>query len=99
MQLYDKTIALTCTVPGNTNILVGDRIPVTLPLDNITAQDMDVVAVEHNYTQNALFTTTPSFIYTGDIRVLPPSNPFDATNRQLQHLKSVTSELYTRIVR
>jgi hypothetical protein len=98
MQLKEKTIGLNCTLPFNTNILLGDRCPVTITHENLSAFNMDVVAVEHNMVGNT-FTTKPSLIYTSDIRVFPPTSTAEALNRQVQNLKAVTSDIYSRIVR
>lgn len=98
LQLKEKTIGLNCTIPFNSNILLGDRCPVTIPHENLSSFNMDVVAVEHSMVGNQ-FTTKPSLIYSSDIRVFPPTSPAEALNRQVQNLKSVTSEIYSRVVR
>jgi hypothetical protein len=98
MQLKEKTVALSFTVPGNINILRGDRIPLTLPPDNITAIDFDVVSVEHFIDQSG-FWSRPELIIGPDIRSFPPRTPAEALNKNIQHLKTVTSELYSRVVR
>jgi hypothetical protein len=98
MQLKEKTVGVSFTVAGNTNILRGDRIPLTLPPDNISAVDFDVVAVEHNFNSSGLW-TTPQLVIGPDIRVFPPQTPTEALNRNIKQLKTVTSDLYSRVVR
>ncbi len=98
MQLKEKTEGVSFTVQGNTNILRGDRIPLTLPPDNISAVNFDVISVEHSYSESGFF-TTPQLILGVDIRAFPPRNPAEALNRNLQNVKAVTSELYSRVVR
>lgn len=98
MQLDDKTIGVTFTVDGNTNIKRGDRISLTLPPDNISATNFDVINVKHNYSMSGFF-TTPQLVYGGDIRMFPTQSPAEGLLRGLQNVKSVTSELYSRIVR
>lgn len=97
-QQKDRVLRLDVTVPGNTNILVGDRIPVTLPIDNISAINFDVVAVEHNWSQQG-FLTTANMIYSGEVRKLPPRTTVEAVHRALGDLKVVTSELYSHVIR
>jgi hypothetical protein len=97
MQLKEKTTGVSFTVQGNTNILRGDRIPLTLPPDNITAVDFDVISVEHSYSESGFY-TIPQLILGADIRAFPPRNPAEALNRNLQNIKSVTREIYSRVV-
>ena len=44
----DPSIQLDLTVPLDTNILIGDRIPITIPNENLTATNFDVISVEHS---------------------------------------------------
>jgi len=46
-QMKDPAIELTATTQGNNNLLVGDRVPVTIPAESITAADYDIIAVEN----------------------------------------------------
>ena len=98
MQLKEKTIAVELITPGNTNIKIGDRIPLTLPPDNISGIDFDVVSVEHAYA-NSGFQTTAEMLYSNDKRVSPPKTVAESLNRNIQQLRSVTSEIYNRIIR
>ena len=98
MQLKEKTIAVELKTPGNTNIKIGDRIPLTLPPDNISGIDFDVVSVEHAYS-NSGFQTTAEMLYSNDKRVFPPKTVAESLNRNIQQLRSVTSEIYSRIIR
>lgn len=43
----DAPIQLDVVMPMDTNLLIGDRIPVTLPNENLSAIDFDVIQVEH----------------------------------------------------
>ena len=57
--LYQKMTApvqIEVTVVGDTNILVGDRLSMTIPAENITAADYDVISVEHSLTMQGFFT-------------------------------------------
>jgi hypothetical protein len=98
MQLKEKTIAVELNLNGNTNVKIGDRIPLTLPPDNISSIDFDVINVEHSFTGNELKTNAQA-VYSADIRSFPPTNPAEALNKNIQHLKTVTSEIYERVVR
>ena len=97
-QLHEKVICVDLNLVGNTNVKKGDRIPLTLPPNNIVAIDFDVVSVSHSYGMNSL-ATTARCLYSGDKRILPPRTPAEAMQRQLENNRAVTSELYSRIVR
>jgi hypothetical protein len=98
MQLKEKTVGVEAKLVGNTNVKRGDRLPLTLLPDNISAMNFDVTEVEHGYTQTEL-QTTAKMIFSSDIRTFPPQNPTEALNRNIQNLKVVTSEIYSRVVR
>lgn len=99
LQLQDKTIAVTFTVAGNTNVKRGDRLTLTLPPDNITNMLFDVVSVKHVYHKTGGFTSMPQLVYNVDTRVFPTQSPTEALLRGLQNVRNVTSELYSRVVR
>lgn len=69
-QMKNTPIRIDATVPLNTNILIGDRLPMTIPAENISAVDFDVVEVDH-YPITQGFTTTAKMVNTADKRVLP----------------------------
>lgn len=58
------------TTKGNTNILVGDRLNLTIPAENISSQNFDVLTVEH-LLSNAQFTTRAIMVDTADTRAAP----------------------------
>ncbi len=100
LQLGDRTLALEVATVGNTNIKIGDRCPVTLPADNVSAVNFDVVSVTHSFLRKPqALRTRASLIYGADTRAFPPRTPVESVNKSLQNLKAVTSELYSRIVR
>jgi hypothetical protein len=99
-QLKDPIIRVDIFTRGNTNIKIGDRIPLTLPVENITATNFDVVSVDHNLTLEG-FKTKASMVNSGSTRYLPsmPGANFEVINHQIGNLKQVTSDLYSRVVR
>lgn len=46
-QLKDHPMQITVTVKGNDNVLVGDRLTMTIPSEGISSASYDVVAVEN----------------------------------------------------
>jgi hypothetical protein len=71
-QLKAAPTRLDITTTGNINILIGDRLSMTIAPENITAADYDVVTVEHSVDSEKRFRTTTSMVNSSDIRVLPP---------------------------
>jgi len=72
-QLKDPAVRIDVTTPGNTNILVGDRLSMTIPAENITTANYDVVSVTHNNSLSG-FLTTVSMVDSANVRGLPASS-------------------------
>jgi hypothetical protein len=97
-QQKDRILRLDFTVPGNTNILLGDRIPITLPIDNVSAVDFDVASVTHVFKDNG-YLTTAHCLNTANTRRLPPLSPMESIKLNLKGTRDIVSDIYTRIVR
>jgi hypothetical protein len=97
-QQKDRLLRLDFSVRGNTNVLVGDRLTVTLPPDELTSVDFDVVSVENHFV-NPNYRTVIQTIQGVTSRQLPSLTPLDGISRQLKQNREVTAELYSRIVR
>lgn len=97
-QLKDRALRLDLTIPGNLNVKIGDRIPMTLPPDNVTAVDFDVVSVEH-ILSNAGFTTNASMIYGAVKRKLPPRNMAGVISTAIGSLQQVAAGIFSKVVR
>jgi len=70
-QKKDPPIQIDVTVEGNNNILVGDRLSMTIPAEGITAQNYDVISVEQSLTggEGGLgWMTKPTMLNTANIR-------------------------------
>lgn len=99
-QQKDRIIRLDFTVIGNTNILTGDRLTITLPLDNLTAQAFDVVSVTQTFSKAPLgYQTTARCLNTTSTRRLPPMSPLESIKLNLQGTRDVISEIYGKIVK
>lgn len=84
-QQKTAPIQITATLKGNTNILVGDRSPVTIPPEGINAANYDVLSVEHLLRAektSLAFSTNATLLASGDIR--NPS-PRTATEKMIQY--------------
>lgn len=57
LSLYkDPQTQITIITPGNTNILVGDRLVMTLSFEGIFAKNYDVISVEHDMNPDRFIT-------------------------------------------
>lgn len=72
-QLKDPVIRLDVVTVGNTNIKVGDRLSMTIPAENISAANYDVVEARHNFTPKG-FLTAVSMVNSANTRDLPVTN-------------------------
>lgn len=65
----DPVIQIEIAVPGNTNVLVGDRLPMTIPAENISAVNFDVVSVEHTFQKEPVgFQTRATMVDSVNVR-------------------------------
>jgi len=72
-QLKDPVTRVDLTVKGNTNVLVGDQIPLTIPTEGINAESYDVTDVSHYLSggQNGQYVTTLKAVNSSATRILP----------------------------
>ncbi len=66
MQKKDLPIQIEIITAGDTNILVGDRVPITIPAEAITAQNYDITTFEHLFSKE--FTSKTTMVNTPNIR-------------------------------
>jgi len=52
----DPPVQIVVTTLGNMNILVGDRLSMTIPAENISAANYDVISVEHSISSQGFIT-------------------------------------------
>jgi hypothetical protein len=61
-KLKDPPTQVDLVTLGNTNILPGDRLSLTIPSEGITGQSFDVLSVIHTFSQNEGFQTSASLM-------------------------------------
>jgi hypothetical protein len=66
-QRKDPVVEAEVTVNGNANILIGDRIALTLPKEGITTSNFDLTRVTNNFAQGG-WTTTFKSVNSGNLR-------------------------------
>lgn len=66
-QLKDSIVQIQLTTPGNTNVLVGDRLSMNIPAEGISASDFDVLTVEQFLSADG-FLTKALMVNTANIR-------------------------------
>ena len=90
-QLYQKkdpVKRLDFVTYGNPNILIGDRLTITLPAENITDQYFYVTTVEHIFTDKG-WQTTVLALDTINTRIPPP-----ITDREVTRQEAVKRRFY-----
>lgn len=70
-QLKDVPIRLDLEVEGNTNILIGDQIPMAISAEKIDDENFDVVTVTQFFQNNGL-RTFPTLVNSSNLRYVPP---------------------------
>jgi hypothetical protein len=99
-QQKDRVLRLDFTVPGNINILLGDRLTIDLPRDNITAQPFDVVSVTQAYNKSPIgFQTTVHTLGTADTRRLPPLTPLESIRLSQKNTRDVIGQIYQSMMK
>lgn len=87
-QRKDQPIRLDLQTPGNMNVLIGDRIPMTIPAEDLSVVDFDVLTVEHTII-GGKFSSSASMINSANVRVVPPSNLRELLVREFNVMKQV----------
>jgi len=88
-QLKDAPIRIDMEIIGNTNVLVGDRIPVTIPAEGINSANFDVLTVDHTLDVSSGFRTKVSMVSAGDVRQLPCGTPLETIQRHLETQRQI----------
>jgi len=92
--LYQKSsqpIQIDLIIIGNPNVLVGDRIPVTIPAEGISAQNYDVISVGQSLTERG-FITTATMLNSENIREPAQTNYLDALINTQQAVKALSRD-------
>jgi hypothetical protein len=92
------TTQLEITTPGNTNIKIGDRIPITLASEGWSNVDFDVLNVEHIFSTAGFYTKT---VMNSNERQRDkvPNTPLEVLkrgSRDIQRLLKVQDKTYAR---
>jgi len=88
-QLKDPPVRVDLTINGNTNVKIGDRLSLTIPAENISAQNFDVLAVEHDYVKGQGWSTKANLVSAGDIRQLPSGSPLETIKSHFETQRKV----------
>ncbi len=88
-QTKDPVNRLEPVVKGTNNILLGDRLTITLPPENIFAQYYYVTGVENQLDSNG-WTTTPTLSSTVNTRRLPTLSDNEAIVASIKNLQQIS---------
>lgn len=93
-QMKDPVQRLDVTVPGNSNLLLGDRLPITLPLENLTATNFDIISIEDTLLNaNSGWFCNLSMQGSLNHRVLAANKPIEVIVRELRRQSDVARGL------
>jgi len=87
--LKDPPTRIDVTTKGNTNIRIGDRLSMTVPAENITASNFDVLTVEHDLIKDLGFTTKASMLSASDMRQLPVATAQEGFLRKFEGMNEL----------
>lgn len=89
-QLKDPPTQIELVVAGNTNVLLGDRLSITIPAEDISAANYDVISVEHSLSGQAKrFVTKVTMVNSANVRQAILDHPLKRMgdlNRQIRGL-------------
>lgn len=91
-QMQNTPIRIDVVTPGNMNLLVGDRLSMTIPAADISAVNYDVAEVDHNLSKVG-FVSTVKMVNTADKRALPPITHNEVLLEQFKIQKQIASGL------
>lgn len=94
-QKKDPPIQLDITAPGNPNVLVGDRLSQTIPAEDISAVNFDVVSVEQILSADGGWVTRFTTINTPNIRSPIPSSLVAKVISLKKMMRDLNREMYT----
>lgn len=92
-QRKDPVVRLDVTTALNTNILIGDRLSMTIAAEGISSANYDVVAVDHFFDSERGAITTASMVDSASTRILPAVSGQGILAERLRRLGSVARGL------
>ena len=90
-QRKDLPIQIKIAVKGNDNVLVGDRLTMTIPSEAITAQPYDVIMVENALTLDN-WITQPTMVNSVNTREPLAQSPLDYVIRGRRQLRELAMD-------
>jgi len=91
-QMQNIPIRIDVATLGNMNLLEGDRLSMTIPAEDISGVDYDVVEVDHNLSKTG-FVSAVKQVNTADKRMLPPITRNEVLQEQFKIQKQIASGL------
>lgn len=93
--LYQKMAApvqIDVSVLGDTNILVGDRLPLSIPAENILAVNYDIISVGHTLTAEKFYTSATA-VNSENIREPVDNSTVRTIIKQARITRKLSTEL------
>jgi len=90
-QRKDHPTQIDLTVLGNTNVLIGDRLSMTIPAEGISAVNFDVISVEHSFSSQG-FITKAVMVNSANIREPIASTPLRSLIKARRRLSELATD-------
>jgi len=90
-QRSGSPIQIDVLVKGNPNILVGDRIPMTIPAENISAANYDVVSVKQMLSSQG-YRTSATMLNTANLREPVARTTLDMVKKARRQMRDLHFE-------
>lgn len=91
LQKKDPPTQIELVVPGNTNVLVGDRLSITIPAENISSASYDVFMVEHSFSARG-FITKATMVNSDTVRTPVKTNVIHTLIDSYQKLRELSRD-------
>lgn len=83
-------IQIQVAIVGNPNVLVGDRIPMTIPAEGISAVNYDVISVGQLFTSESGYVTTATLMNSTNIREPLKTDISDLIVEARRHMQALS---------
>jgi len=91
----DPVKRLDVQLQGPLDVLCGDRIPITLPPENLSATDFDVVSCEQIVSKAQGYMNTASLLDVSEHRTLPSNSFAEVVVHELRRLSDIARGVKT----
>ena len=96
-QMKDPPTQIDVVLKGNDNVLIGDRLPMTIPAENISAANYDVIVVANYLDATGGWTTSASMVNSANTREAITVDSVKALSDLRRELRQFGQDYYKRL--